>query len=171
MCLTGTPFADRYKNRFCIQKSFRISAERVLGIPFAAGKRLLLSVRHFYENRFSLKFTIRSKKKRKAGFILLSVFSLFVQLVCTAATAVDRKKVTYLTGMPFANRYKNRFCIQKSFRISAERVLGIPFAAGKRLLLSVRHFYENRFSLKFTIRSKKKRKASFILLSVFLLSC
>ena len=66
MCLTGTPFADRYKNRFCIQKSFRISAERVLGIPFAAGKRLLLSVRHFYKNRFSLKFTIRSKKKRKA---------------------------------------------------------------------------------------------------------
>ena len=74
MCLTGTPFANRYKNRFCIQKSFRISAERVLGIPFAAGKMLLLSVRHFYKNRFSLKFTIRSKKKRKAGFILLSVF-------------------------------------------------------------------------------------------------
>ena len=73
--------------------------------------------------------------------------------------------------MPFANRYKNRFCIQKSFRISAERVLGIPFAAGKRLLLSVRHFYKNRFSLKFTIQSKKKQKANFILLSVFLLSC
>lgn len=61
--------------------------------------------------------------------------------------------------------------IQKSFRISAERVLGIPFAAGKMPLPSVRHFYKNRFSLKFTIRSKKKRKASFILLSVFLLSC
>ena len=169
MCLTGTSFADRYKNRFCIQKSFRISAERVLGIPFAAGKMLLLSVRHFYKNRFSLKFTIRSKKKRKASFILLSVF-LYLCNFCTAATAVDRKKVTYLTGMPFVNRYRNRFYIQKSFRISAERVLGIPFAAGKRLLLSVRHFYKNRFSLKFTIRSKKKRKVSFILLSVFLLS-
>ena len=55
--------------------------------------------------------------------------------------------------------------------LHTERVLGIPFAAGKMLLLSVRHFYKNRFSLKFTIQSKKKRKASFILLSVFLLSC
>lgn len=120
MCLTGTPFTDRYKNRFCIQKSFRISAERVLGIPFAAGKRLLLSVRHFYKNRFSFKFTILSKK-RKAGFILLSVFSfaiIYFSFFCirsrksfnrcfTLGVSKYRSRCSF-NGIPERNANKNR---------------------------------------------------------------
>ena len=170
MCLTGTPFANRYKNRFCIQKSFRISAERVLGIPFAAGKMLLLSVRHFTKTDSPLNL---QSDQRKNGKLVLFCFPFF--FICATCLhcchSCGSQESDILDWNAFRQQVQEQILYTEVFPHICGTCSWYSICSRKEAAAISQAFYKNRFSLKFTIRSKKKRKASFILLSVFLLSC